>query len=108
MAFQGSKGARQKQQILLERAAAGPPVRLKDVAVPAGAHVVYDVEGQPPQLCFGRCGKANSRARRLERMGGDRALGHVGPEVPGDAVHLETAGGEPLGELPSPPFGAAP
>ena len=85
----------------------GTAVRLEEVAVPAGAHVVNHVQRQAHQPRLGRRGELQRRMDGMELVGDNRQRPRLAGELPRDDVDFVSALGQFLGEARGPLLQAA-
>ena len=80
---------------------------MEDVAVPAHAHVVDDIQRQRFEHGPDRAGKGDRRGIALDRVVGDRQAAGLGGAASRHDVDLVAQLQQPLGERPGPLFAAA-
>ncbi len=105
--LQPSQPCRQKEQLAFGAGGHRSAVRMEDVAVPARAHVMDDVEGQRHEHGPHCSGEGDRRRVALERVVGDRQAAGSGRAAPGHDVYLVAQFQQPLRERPGPLFAAA-
>ncbi len=105
--FQPAEPPGQQQKFALAQRGARAAVRLEDVAVPAGAHVVDHVQGQGLQGGPHRRGEGQRRPVAADGVQGDGQAGGGLCEAAGGHVDLVSPRRQPVGQPERPLLAAA-